>query len=57
MCIGLPLQGHLKHLFGQQGTNVEADLFQFREFGSPGEAVGPIELIDQVFGDAFQVRA
>jgi len=57
LCGGLPLEGNLKHFFSQQGTDVEADIFQFREFGAPGEAVDSIELINQVFGDAFQVGA
>jgi hypothetical protein len=52
---GLVGEGDIEHLLGENLTNLEEDIFDLRQRGPPGRAFGPVELLDEVFGDAFDV--
>ncbi len=55
--IGLPLESLLKHPLGENVLDVDEEIFDLSEFGPPRRTVGPPDLIDEIFGDAVQVRA
>jgi hypothetical protein len=52
---GLPGEGLSEDLFGQDFAEVEQEMFDLGEGGSPGGPVRAVELIDQVFGHALDV--
>jgi hypothetical protein len=54
---GLTSQALVEHFFGEDLPDVEEEIFDVGKGGAPGGPLGPIELIDKVFGDAFDVRA
>ncbi|MFO0844616.1 MAG: hypothetical protein U0797_19840 [Gemmataceae bacterium] len=53
---GLPCQTLVEHFLGEDLADVEEEVFDFGQGGAPGRPVGAVELIDEVFGDAFDVR-
>jgi hypothetical protein len=54
---GLAVQGEIEHVFGEQFADLEEEVFDGGQGGSPRRAIGPVELVDEVFGDAFDVGA
>jgi hypothetical protein len=54
---GLLGEGQVEHLLGKDFADLEEDVFNLREFGTPGGALGTVELLDQIFGDPLDVRA
>jgi hypothetical protein len=54
---GLVGEGDAEHLLGEDLTNFKEDVLDFRQRGPPGRALGPVELLDEVLGDAFDVGA
>jgi hypothetical protein len=54
---GLAGEGVIEHLLGEDGTHSQEHIFDLRESCPPGGAVGAIELVDEVFGDALNVRS
>jgi hypothetical protein len=55
--VGLARQGQVEHLLGQDGAELEEEVLHVGEACAVRRAVGPVELIHEVFGDAFEVRA
>lgn len=53
---GLLGQAEVEHLFGEDLSDFQEQVFDVGELGAPGGAVGPVELEDEVFGDPFEVR-
>jgi hypothetical protein len=53
---GLLRQGQIEHLLGENLTDFEENVFDLAEPGSPSRTLGPIKLLDKVFGDPFDVR-
>jgi hypothetical protein len=54
---GLAGEGVIEHFLGEDGTHSQEHVFDLRERSPPGRAVGAIELVDEVFGDALDVRS
>jgi hypothetical protein len=54
---GLPGQGLRQDFLGQDLAQLDEDGFDFGELGSPGRAVGAIELIREVFSDPLEIGA
>jgi len=52
---GLPRQGVGQHLLAEQFANGDEQVLDLGQLGPPGRAVRAVELVDQVFGDAFDV--
>src|SRR5207302_2913146 len=48
-------EGAVEHLFGQDFADFQEEVFDVAEGGAPGRAVGTVELVDEVFGDPFDV--
>jgi hypothetical protein len=53
----LPCEGFGQDFFGQDTAEVEEEVFQVRQGGAPGRPRGAVELVHQVFGDAFEIGA
>src|SRR5579862_1488279 len=51
----LPCQRLLEHFLRQDLAYGRDGRFQFGELGSPGQTVGSVETLDQVFGHALDV--
>ena len=41
--------------FGEDGSGLQSEVFQFRQGGSPSRALGSEEIVGQFLGDAFEV--
>ena len=54
--VGLTGQTFGEHGFGKKLAEVEEEIFEVSQRGAPGGAVGAVELLDEVFGNAFNVR-
>jgi hypothetical protein len=54
---GLAGEGLVEHLLGKDGAEGEEEVFDLGEAGAPGGPARAVELVDEVFGDAFEVRA
>jgi hypothetical protein len=54
--LGLTGDGQVEHLLGEDLTDLKEKILDLGQGGPPGGAVGAIELIDEVFGNAFDVR-
>jgi len=52
---GLPRQGVGQHLFAEDLADGEEEVFDLGQLGAPRRALGPVELVDEVFGDPFDV--
>jgi hypothetical protein len=48
-------EGFGEHLFRQDFAEVEQQVFDVGQFGSPGRPLRAIELLDQVFGHALDI--
>jgi hypothetical protein len=57
MLLRLPLQGLLKHVFGEHFTQGHEHILDFGESGAPSRSLGPVEAIDEVLGNAVQIGA
>jgi hypothetical protein len=55
--LGLAGQTEVEHLFRQDFTDFQQEGFDVGQGGAPGRSAGPVELIDEVFGNAFDVGA
>jgi hypothetical protein len=53
----LPLQGLLKHVFGEHFTQCQEHILDFGESGTPNRSLGPVEAIDEVLGNPVQISA
>jgi hypothetical protein len=53
---GLAGQTFVEHFFGEDLADVEEEVFDVGKGGAPGGPCGSVELINEVFGDAFDVR-
>ena len=53
---GLAGQTFGKHFLGEHLSDVEEKVFDIGQGSTPGGPLGPIELIDEIFGDPFDVR-
>src|SRR5262245_39577217 len=53
---GLAGEGLVEPLFGEDFAEGQEDVFDLRQPGAPGRPVGAVELLDEVFGDALDVR-
>ncbi len=51
----LPGEGFGEYLFRQDFAEVEQEVFDRGQLGSPGGPLGAVELIDQVFGHALDI--
>ena len=49
-------QGQVEHLLGENLTDFEENVFDLAEPSSPSGTLGPVEFLDQVFGNPFDVR-
>ena len=47
----------MEHPLGENVLDGDEVVFDLREFGAPGGAVGSPDAVDQMFGDAVQVGA
>jgi hypothetical protein len=54
---GLPGEGFGEDFFGQDVAEVEEEVFEVRQGSTPGGALGAVELVHQVVGDAFEIGA
>jgi hypothetical protein len=54
---GLAGQGGLEHGLGEDGADVEEEVFDLGEGSTPGRPLGAVDLVDEVFGDPLQVRS
>jgi hypothetical protein len=54
---GLALQAELKHLLGEDFADLDDEIFELRQLGTPGRPFGPPEAVGKVFGDALEVSA
>jgi hypothetical protein len=54
---GLPGEAEVEHALGEDLSDFQGEVFDVRELGPPGGAIGPVELEDEVFGDPFEVGA
>jgi hypothetical protein len=54
---GLLGEGQVEHPLGKDFADFEEDVSDLGELGPPGRAVGAVELVDEVFGDALDVGA
>src|SRR4051794_33577563 len=52
----LAAEGLGEHSFGQHRAEGDEQFLDIGEFGAPGGPVGPVELIDEVFGNALEIR-
>jgi hypothetical protein len=54
-----PLAGQrlAEHFFGENLADVQEEIFDISQGGAPGRPCLPVELIDKVFGNAFDIRA
>jgi hypothetical protein len=52
---GLPHHGLFDHVPRDRLPELNGDLFKVGELGSPGQAFGPIDPLDEVFCDALEV--
>src|SRR5579871_679760 len=52
---GLPGAGQIEQLLGEHRTDAKEDILNRGELGAPGRALGAVELVDGVLGDAFAV--
>jgi hypothetical protein len=52
---GLLRQRQVEHLLGENFTDFEENVFDLAESGSPSGILGAVKLLDEVFGDAFDV--
>jgi hypothetical protein len=50
-------EGQVEHLLGEDGADFQEDVFDLGELGAPDRSLGPVELLDEVFGNAFDVGA
>ena len=53
---GLVGQGQVEHFLGENLTDFEENVFDLAESGSPSGTLGPVKLVDEVFGHPFDVR-
>ena len=51
----LPAQGIVEHALRQDLADIQQEVFDLRQPGPPGRAIGPVELIDQIFRDPFEI--
>ena len=54
---GLLGEGQVEHLLGKDFADFEEDVLDVGELGPPGRALRTVELLDQVFGNALDVKA
>lgn len=52
----LAFQGQGEHLLRKDLLNLDEEVFQVSQLGSPGRPLGPPETVGQVFGHAFDIR-
>jgi len=46
-----------EQFFGEDGSRLQSDVFQFGEGSAPLGALGSEEIVGQLFGDAFEIGA
>jgi hypothetical protein len=50
-------KSQVEHFLREYFADFEEDVLDVRELGPPGRPLGTVELLDQVFGNAFDVEA
>ena len=54
---GLAFQAQFEHLLGEDFANLDDEVFELSQLGTPGGPLGSPEAVRQVFGDALEVSA
>jgi hypothetical protein len=52
--IGLSCESVVEEAFGKGGADGEGDLFEFGKGSTPGQTIGAVNAVDEVFGDAIK---
>ena len=55
--VGLTAEELREEFLGEHFPELDEEVFQGREGSSPGRSFGAVELGDEIFGDAFQIRS
>jgi hypothetical protein len=53
--LGLAGEGEVEHLLGQDFADFQEEVFDVGEGSAPGRPLRAVKLIDEVFGDTFDV--
>jgi hypothetical protein len=54
---GLAFEAEFEHLLGEDFANLDNEVFELGQFGTPLGPPGSPEAVRKVFGDAFEVSA